>query len=268
MTEFKTLGGWCKWLEKNFSPEKMIPRLPVIIRIDGNNFSKWTKGLNKPFDDNLHKLMVETTKYCVQETNALMGYTQSDEITLLFYSDNKKKGIYHEGKKQKILSKLSSGLTIFFNDLRKEILPKHDRVAKFDCRIYQCPTLEDAIAQFIWRENDAVKNSKAGLAQSEFSHSRLQNLDGNQMQELLFQEKGINWNNLDAWKKRGTYIGKQIVKARLSAEQLKNLPPKHHAHKNPKMMVNRTILNVIDMPPINQVKNRVDVFFKGEKAIV
>ena len=48
--EFNTLGDWCKFLEKNFSNEVMIPTLPVIIRLDGNNFHNWTKGLERPFD--------------------------------------------------------------------------------------------------------------------------------------------------------------------------------------------------------------------------
>lgn len=63
MTDFKTLGDWCKFLEKNFSPELMIPTLPVIIRLDGNNFHSWTKGLERPFDKNLTELMIETTKF-------------------------------------------------------------------------------------------------------------------------------------------------------------------------------------------------------------
>ena len=88
--EFKTMCDWCKWLEKNFSPAVMIPTLPVIIRLDGNNFSKWTKGLEKPFDKKLTQLMTETTQFLVQETNAVVGYTQSDEITLVLYSSDRR----------------------------------------------------------------------------------------------------------------------------------------------------------------------------------
>ena len=53
-TDGQTLGDWCKWLEKNFSLDIAIPTLPIIIRLDGNNFSKWTRGLEKPFDDRLN----------------------------------------------------------------------------------------------------------------------------------------------------------------------------------------------------------------------
>ena len=137
--DFKNLSDWCKWLEKNFSPEVMIPTLPVIIRLDGNNFHNWTKGLKRPFDEDLTDLMVDTTKMLVQETNAVIGYTQSDEITLILYSGDRKSAIYNDGKKQKILSKLSGKLTPYFNDTRKKYLPNHDKIANFDARIYQTP---------------------------------------------------------------------------------------------------------------------------------
>lgn len=74
MNSKDNLGDWCKWLEKNFSNEIMIPTLPVIIRLDGNNFSKWTKGLEKPFDEKLTELMVDLTKYLVKETNAIVNH--------------------------------------------------------------------------------------------------------------------------------------------------------------------------------------------------
>ncbi len=122
---FETMGDWCKWLERNFSPDVMIPTLSVIIRLDGNNFSKWTIGLDKPFDEKLNQLMKETVQHLVQETNAIVGYTQSDEITLIIYSSDRKSAIYNDGKKQKILSKLTAKCVNFFNERRKELLPNH-----------------------------------------------------------------------------------------------------------------------------------------------
>ena len=149
---FETLGDYCKWLERNFSPEVAIPTLPVIIRLDGNNFHQYTKGLERPFDKKLVELMTETTKFLVQETNAVIGYTQSDEITLILYSADRKSAIYNEGKKQKILSKLTGKCVSFFNEKRKELLPDHGKIANFDCRMYQVPSLHDACVQLLWRE--------------------------------------------------------------------------------------------------------------------
>ena len=70
--------------------------------------------------------MIDTTKHLVHETNAVVGYTQSDEITLILYSDNRKSAIYHEGKKQKILSKLTGVCVNYFNDSRSKYLPNHN----------------------------------------------------------------------------------------------------------------------------------------------
>jgi tRNA(His) 5'-end guanylyltransferase len=169
--DFETISDWCKWLERNFSPDVMIPTLPVIIRLDGVGFSKWTKGLEKPFDSRLTELMIDTAKFLVKETGAIISYHQSDEITLILYSSDRKSALYNDGKKQKILSKLTAKCVNFFNERRKELLPDHNKIAVFDARIYQTPTLHDACVQLIWRENDATKNSVSMLAQSLFSHT-------------------------------------------------------------------------------------------------
>jgi len=76
-------GNRMKEYERLFG-NQFMPFLPVCMRIDGKTFSKWTKGLERPYDKRLTDLMVATTKYLVAETGALMGYTQSDEISLVF----------------------------------------------------------------------------------------------------------------------------------------------------------------------------------------
>lgn len=266
--DFNTIGDWCKWLEKNFSNEIMIPTLPVIIRLDGNNFHNWTKGLERPFDMELNNLMIETTKFLVKETNAVVGYTQSDEITLILYSDDRKCSIYNDGKKQKIVSKLTSKCVNFFNEKRKELLPYHDKIADFDCRIYQTPTLHDACVQLLWRELDATRNSVQSLSQSLFSHKELQFLNTNQLQDKLMIEKGINWNNLPNKLKRGTYIKKIKTLTPFTQYELLDLPSMHNAHKNSNLIIERSIFKEIDYPVLNKIKNRVDVIFYDKEPIV
>lgn len=262
---YETLGDWCKWLEKNFSNEIMIPKLPVIIRLDGNNFHNWTLGLNKPFDDRLNQLMVETTKYLVQETGAVIGYTQSDEITLILYSDDNKTFIYHDGKKQKILSKLTAKCVNFFNEKRKELLPDHNKIAVFDCRIYQTPTLYDACNQLLWRENDATKNSIYLLARSVFSHKSLQNLNGPQLQDKLMLEASVNWNDLPSKYKRGVYVKRFKTNKPFTKDELKSLPPKHQAHNNPDLVVERNIIEVVELPIFNTIDNKIEVVFSNKQ---
>lgn len=265
---FEKLSDWCKWLEKNFSNEVMIPTLPVIIRLDGNNFSKWTNGLEKPFDKKLTELMVETTKFLVKETNAIVGYTQSDEITLILYSSERKKSVYNDGKKQKILSKLTGKCVTFFNTKRIELLPTHNKIANFDCRIYQTPTLQDACAQLLWRENDATRNSVSMLAQSLFSHSELQNLNTDEMQDKMMLEKGVNWNNLDVNLKRGTYIKRIVTSKPFTEEDLKSLPPRHKAHKNPDLVIERSVISEVIYPIFSKIINKEDVIFSDAFPIL
>jgi len=266
--KFDTMGDWCKWLERNFSNDMMIPTLPVIIRLDGNNFHNWTKGLERPFDDSLIQLMGETTKFLVEETNAIIGYTQSDEITLILYSDNRKSSIYNDGKKQKILSKLTGKCVNFFNERRKELLPRHEKTAVFDCRIYQTPTLHDACVQLLWRENDATKNSISMLAQSLFSHKELQNLNGDQMQDKMFLERNVNWNDLETRKKRGIYVKRIKTSRPFTTEEIKSLPPKHHARTNPDLCIERSIVKEIEYPIFNKIKNKVDAVFYDKEPII
>lgn len=257
------LGDWCKWLEKNFSNEIMIPLLPVIIRLDGNNFSSWTKGLEEPYDGNFRDLMVDTTTHLVKRTNAVIGYTQSDEITLILYSDSIKSSIYNDGKKQKILSKLTSTCSNYFNKKRPEYLPNHNKVADFDCRIYQTPTLDDACKQLLWRENDATRNSISTLGRYYFSHESLKNLNSNQIQNLLMTQKSINWNDFESRFKRGVYVQKRTVCRKFTPEEISKLPEKHNARKNPDYEIERSEIVVLDMPIFSTVKNKVDVVFNG-----
>jgi tRNA(His) guanylyltransferase len=266
--KYETLGDWCKWLEKNFSPEIMIPTLPVIIRLDGNNFHNWTKGLKKPFDTDLNELMTLTTQFLVKETNAVIGYQQSDEITLILWSGDKKSSIYNDGKKQKILSKLTSKCSNFFNDKRSDILPNHNKIADFDCRIYQTPTLEDACLQLLWREKDATKNSISMLAQSLFSHNSLQNLNSDQLQYKMFTEKGVNWNELDSKLKRGVYIKRRILESKFTQDELEGLPDKHLAKSDPNLTFKRSVYSIEDYPPLSKISNRVDVIFNGDSPII
>lgn len=262
------LGDWCKWLEKNFSLDEMIPRLPVIIRLDGNNFSKWTVGLEKPFDLRMTKLMVETTKFLVKETNAIVGYTQSDEITLILYSADRKSAIYNAGKKQKIVSKLTAKCTNFFNEKRVELLPEHNKSAIFDCRIFQTPTLQDACAQLLWRENDATRNSILGLARSMFSHTECDKLNTSELQDKMMFEKGVNWNDLAVNLKRGTYIKRKVTSEKFTKNELETLPLKHQAHKNPDLIIERSIISEIEYPIFGKINNMVDVIFYDDEPIL
>jgi tRNA(His) 5'-end guanylyltransferase len=141
------------------------------------------------------------------------------------------------------------------------IVSSHDKIANFDCRIYQAPSLHDACLQLLWRENDATKNSVAMLAQSLFSHKDLQGLHGGQMQDKMMLEKGVNWNDLEPKYKRGTYVKRIKTSKPFTPEELNQLSPNHNAHRNPDLIIERNVVSVVDMPIFSKIENRVDVVF-------
>lgn len=87
---------------------------PIIARMDGRSFHTFTKGLKRPFDKNFSDCMIKTTELLVKETGACIGYTQSDEITLVWYNGNPTSQIWFDGKVQKMVSQLAAQATLFF----------------------------------------------------------------------------------------------------------------------------------------------------------
>lgn len=259
-------GNRMKEYEKQFS-QKAIPLLPVCVRLDGKGFSKFTKGLKRPYDKRLSDLMVDTAKYLVKETGAIIGYTQSDEISLIYYSDNYKKQIFFDGKFQKLSSVLASMCASYFNYHKAEIIPeKKEYLANFDCRVWQVPNKEEAANVLLWREKDATKNSISMASRCYYSHKELLNKSANEIQEMLFQ-KGVNWNDYPRFFKRGTFIQKKSVIRRFTKEELNNLSAKHEVMKNPDVQIERTVFEIIDMPCFTQVINRVNVIFDGDEPL-
>lgn len=260
-----TLGDKCKIFEQLEASRKTMPLLPVMARLDGKNFHRWTKGLSRPFDENFSRLMAETAKFLVEETHAKIGYSQSDEISLVFYTDpnNIRSTMFFDGKYQKLVSVLASMATAQFNVLVPKYLPsKISQLAFFDCRVWQVPSLQEAANVFLWRELDCSKNSVSMLAQSLFSHSELQGKSQSQMHEML-HTKGVNWNDYPAWAKRGTWITRKSVLIDLTPEELAKIPEKYH----PSTKVMRTRILELEMPSFNRVTNRVGVVFENQEPL-
>ena len=258
-----SFGDRMKLYERTEAGRRFMPQLPVCARIDGKNFSTFTRGMERPFDARLSETMVEVTEHLVAKTNACMGYTQSDEISLVWYSRDPKSQIYFDGRIQKMVSVLAAMTTVRFNRLLVDRFP--DKVSAepvFDCRAWAVPTLAEAANTLLWRERDASKNSISMAASSCYSHKELQNRSGDEMQEMLFQ-KGINWNDYPPFFKRGTFVQKHSVEREFTAEELECLPAKHAARTNPGLTVERSEIRRLQMPPFGRVTNRVAVVFDG-----
>jgi len=244
--------------------------LPVLARLDGKKFSNWTRGLKKPYDERLTNLMVETVKLLLDESDALIGFTQSDEITLVWNSDSFESSVYFSGRVAKMISVLASRCSNFFNHLLPDFIPEKyelgrknpKAIATFDCRVFNVPVKYEACNALIWREADCTRNSVSCAAQANFSHSELQNKSRSEMHEMLFS-KGINWNDYPSFFKRGTYVQRKFFNTPFSLEEIEKLPEKHAARKNPNLIISRRKITVVDMPPMAKVINREEVVFDG-----
>jgi len=241
---------------------KFLPRLPIIVRLDGRSFSRLTKGLNRPFDRAFHACMIETTEYLIEQTGAILGYTQSDEITLCLYYEDYKSQQFFDGKVQKLVSTLSALATVKFNQVLGELLPeKAEKLPTFDCRCFVVPTKDEACNAFLWRELDATKNAISMVAHHHFGHHKLQNKTGNQKQEMLWKEKGINFNDLPAWQKRGTFMRRVLVVEPISPEILAKIPEDKRPENGE---VRRGKVMRLEVPQFSKVTNRVGFVFEKE----
>jgi len=204
-----SLGDRMKCYE-SVSRDYLMKRTPVIIRLDGKSFHTFTKGFDKPFDERLMKIMIETTKFLVRSIDGCyFGYTQSDEISLLLVDyKTLQTEAWLNNNIQKIVSISSSLSTAFFNQQFKIKFSgtlKSDNLAFFDSRAFNLPK-EEVVNYFIWRQQDASRNSVQMIGRSYFSHKELINKSCDNIQEMLFSKFGVNYNNIETYKKRGTCI--------------------------------------------------------------
>ncbi|NJO65680.1 MAG: hypothetical protein HC836_48680 [Richelia sp. RM2_1_2] len=255
-----SLGDRMKAYEVVESGRKFMPLLPVYARIDGRSFSNFTKGMDRPYDTKMSRAMIETTKYLVDQTDAKIGYTQSDEISLAWFSDDIDSQIFFDGRIMKMTSILAATASVKFLTLMQELFPERiDNVLPvFDCRVFQLPTKMEAVNVFVWRERDATKNAVSMAARALYSHADLFGKNSNEMQEMMWQ-RGVNFNDYPAFFKRGTFIQRRRVFRELSADELAKIPEE----RRPTGPVLRSEIREIDMPPFTKVLNREAVVFDG-----
>lgn len=211
-------------------------RIPVILRLDMRAGHSFTKGFERPFDEVFIKAIQETAKYlCENVQNCKLSYQQSDEITLLLVDYEKiNTDCFFEYRVDKLCSIAASMATMKFNQVFKELSYREsenlevicrknpylenrdcltkisnvhtnsaDKGAMFDCRCFNIPK-EEVTNSIYWRQLDATRNSIQMVGQASFSHKELQNKSCNDIQDMLMTQKGINWNDLPLYQKRGS----------------------------------------------------------------
>lgn len=230
---------------------KLMRRTPVIIRIDGKAFHTFTRGFKRPFDEVLIQTMQETTKYlCENIQGCVLGYTQSDEISLVLVDYQRfETSAWFDYEIQKMCSIAASMATMAFNkffennvdDYRfskwdgvskyeegteeyiKTLLKAVEKGAMFDARVFNIPK-EEVTNCIYWRQLDASRNSIQMVGQANFSHKELQNKSCNDIQDMLMLQKNINWNDFPTYQKRGTcivYVDYQNPKSLTDGDKVK-----------------------------------------------
>ncbi len=268
MLEIKdSLGDRMKIYERAYGGQALMPNAPACARLDGKAFHTFTRGLARPYDSRLSDLMVKLTKFLVAETSATVGYTQSDEVSLIWNSRNPDTMLPFDGKPFKLVSYLAASATAFFNrHLGAAIPEKATSVPLFDARVWSMPTLDEAALYLLWREQDATRNSVSMAAQSYYNHKQLHQVSSSKKMDLLM-DKGINWNDYPSFFKRGVYVTRRESLRGYSAIEIDKLPAKHRARTDPELKVIRRDIVMMDLPPLGTVSNRIGVLFGGESAL-
>ena len=203
--DFDVLDKQMRQFEKSLD-RKMLEGIYLVARLDGHGFTKLTKKwqLEKPFDIKFRYAMIETTKHLMDcGFRMIYDYTQSDEISLLFHLNDETFG----RKDRKLISILAAEASVAFSMYIGQ-------AAIFDNRLVPLPTEENVVDYFRWRQEDAHRNSlnshcywalrKEGISAND-AQKRLFGISNSEKNELLF-ERGINYNNLPLWQKRGVGI--------------------------------------------------------------
>lgn len=222
------LGDRMKENYENRAKTQLLRRTPVIIRLDGKAFHTFTRGFEKPFDKALVCAMQDTMLVlCKEIQGCVLGYTQSDEITLVLTDYTKlETSAWFDYDVQKICSVSASIATLAFNRSFTKQCTLHaadysintnnahsgsvSKGALFDSRCFNVPK-EEVTNCILWRQQDATRNSINVVAQSNFSHKELHGLNVNQVQNKLFKERNINWNDFPTYLKRGSCCIKREV---------------------------------------------------------
>lgn len=187
----------------------ILPELYIAARLDGRGFTKLTKEVCKfeaPFDVHFRDIMIHTVEHLMNcGFRVVYGFTESDEISLLFHANEDTFGRNVRKYNSILAGEASSAFSIELG-----------RLAVFDCRIIPLPNVEKVRDYFLWRQEDAHRNSSnshcywALRRDGKSMHEATSELSGKSLSyknELLFSH-GINYDKLPSWQKRGVGLWK------------------------------------------------------------
>lgn len=203
-------------------------RMPMIIRVDGKCFHTLLRKAEKPFDPLMTFAMdAAAGRLCQEISGTRLAYTQSDEISLVVRDDDSlATEPWLDKRVQKMCSVAASIAAVTFTAMYNK------QPAYFDARCFVLPESE-VLNYLIWRQQDATRNAIQMVGQANFSQKQLHGKNCNQIQEMLFKEKGINFNDFPERNKRGALIVKanlpymlddETIAYRTAWDQIKKTP--------------------------------------------
>lgn len=233
---------------------------PLLARLDGRAFHTFTKGLKRPYDERLSELMIYVTGQLVHELQARVGYTQSDEISLVwYYPADSCSGYPFGGRFQKLCSVLASCATAYFvKELGSRLPEKKEHFPMFDCRVWPA-SKADALATFKWREADARKNAISMAASASFPHKDLQSINSRERLKML-KAAGVDFEAMPNFFKYGSYVYRHEELAPLDAETLAKIPERHRPADN---MYTRSVVKAGDIKRLDDLENAPEFLFSN-----
>jgi tRNA(His) guanylyltransferase len=246
------LGNRMKGYEANGTFQKLDTSLPICVRIDGRSFSKFTKGCQRPFDDRVSTAMRETCAYLVDQSHALVGYVQSDEISLIFHA-NEGGSILFDGKTHKLNSVLASMAAVKFYSVFGG-----DKLPAFDCRSWNVPSQVEAANAILWRAIDARKNS-VSMACRAFNSAKSMHKQGRAEQVQMLKDKGIDFDEMySAGDKYGVFYKRVTEPTHIEDSVWDQIPEKNKPESRIAM---RSKVKQIEMEFFGDVEDRVGFIF-------
>jgi len=198
-----TIGDRFKDYESR-SATKLLPRIPMIIRLDGVAFHTFTKQYkDKDAKDPFSLELKDAMGYAIRNTcNNVSGvkavYQQSDEITFYLQENEPNSQVWYDYKVQKMCSVIAGMFSSYFNHILDP-----SNLGYFDARAFNVPDEVEVNNNLIWRQMDAMRNSVNMVGRHHFSHKQMMNKNTTQVKEML-KEKEIIWEDLELWKQRGS----------------------------------------------------------------
>jgi len=271
--EHDTLGNRMKTLEALSTSRSLMIGVPIYARIDGRAFHTFCRGLEKPYSKDFIGAMQFVTMRLVKDFNAIVGYVQSDEISLGWMDSSKAP---FDGRVQKLESVLASSAAAYFNyyifgtekgaNLRGRAL-KH--IPTFDCRCFNVPNEDELANSFLWRENDAIKNAVTGMALNFYSDKQIEGKNTDDKIHMMRMNGYCFYEDTDEAFMRGSFFQRQVFQKELTEEDLAKIPEKVRpmAGDDGKVMVTRSEIRRMYIPyRLTDIANKTGTLFRNETA--